>query len=187
MGAGRCACAATDVAWPTSSLAQAVYKKRPPPVARWTVWSNKYRCSLLCPPDWTPRPLLISTDIRLMRVSRRIRWHVLWIHSIRRVTMMPRRAFIVTSVAPLLTGAGSFTTAEAASFWDVVGDVRIGGVHFAVGFHSSRHPRYRRYRGRYYRTRQRLQYRRYRCGGACHRHDGYDYHHEACPLFGAHR
>ncbi|MEE2636758.1 MAG: hypothetical protein VYE68_05935 [Acidobacteriota bacterium] len=101
--------------------------------------------------------------------------------------MMPRRAFIVTSVAPLLTGAGSFTTAEAASFWDVVGDVRIGGVHFAVGFHSSRHPRYRRYRGRYYRTRQRLQYRRYRCGGACHRHDGSDYHHEACPLFGAHR
>ncbi len=58
MGAGRCACAATDVAWPTGSLAQAVYKKRPPPVARWTVWSNNYRCSLSSRPDAASPPHL---------------------------------------------------------------------------------------------------------------------------------
>ena len=99
---------------------------------------------------------------------------------------MRQGILVVVSVALLLVGSGSLTPADAESFWYAIANVRIGGVHFSVGYHTPSSHRHRRYRGRYYRTRHKLRYKGHRCGSSCYRRGGYDYHHESCGLLGAH-
>ena len=86
------------------------------------------------------------------------------------------------SLVALLVGSFAVTPAQADSFWHVLGGMRIGGVHFSVGYDS---PYRHHHRGRYYRTEHRLKHRGYRCGSACYRRGGYYYHHESCPLLEA--
>ena len=90
----------------------------------------------------------------------------------------------VALAAGLVIGAGGFTAAHAESFWHAFGGVRIGGIHFTMGYHSP--PRHRRYPGRYYRTKHQLKHRGYKCGRLCYRRGGYYNHHESCGLLGAH-
>ncbi len=100
---------------------------------------------------------------------------------------LTRRKMLTLMSAPLaVVGSGTFTEAEAQAFWNVVGDVRIGGVHFSVGVHSPYAGRYGRDRGYFYRTSHRLSYGNRRCNSSCYRRNGYAYHHESCPLLGAH-
>ena len=90
----------------------------------------------------------------------------------------------VALAAGFVIGAGGFTAAHAESFWHAFGGVRIGGIHFTMGYHSP--PRHRRYPGRYYRTKHQLKHRGYKCGRLCYRRGGYYNHHESCGLLGAH-
>lgn len=86
----------------------------------------------------------------------------------------------------LVGGSGLFSPAQADSWWNVFGSFRVGGVHFSVGYHQPTYGAHRYYPGRYYRTHQHFKYRGQRCGAYCYTRDKYRYHHESCPLLGAH-
>ncbi len=97
---------------------------------------------------------------------------------------MRRGLMTLALAAGLVIAGGGFTTAQAESFWHATGGVRIGGIHFTMGYHSA--PRHRRFPGRYYRTKHRLKHRGYRCGRLCYRRGGYYNHHQSCGLLGVH-
>ena len=100
---------------------------------------------------------------------------------------LTRRTMLTLMSTPLaVAGSGLFTEAHAETFWGVIGNVQIGGVHISVGVHSQYAGRYGVHPGYYYRTTHRLKYRKHRCGEYCYRRSDYDYHHESCPLLGAH-
>ena len=102
-------------------------------------------------------------------------------------TLTRRKMLTLMSAPVALAGSGVFTReAYAETFWDFVGDVQIGGVHFSVGLHSPSTGSYGVHSGYYYRTRQRLRYARHRCGSYCYRRGNYDFHHESCPLLEVH-
>ncbi len=104
----------------------------------------------------------------------------------RRETLTRRRMLTLMSAPLAVAGSGAFTEAQAAAYWQIVGDVRIGGVHFSVGVHSPYAGRYGGHPGYYYRTTHRLNYKKHRCSTYCYRRRDYAYHHESCPILGAH-
>ena len=97
-----------------------------------------------------------------------------------RQNLSRRRALTLMSTPLVVAGSGLVTKAEAETYWDVIGHTQIGGVGFSIGLHSSGYPGY------YYRTTYPLSYGYHRCNRHCYRHAGYSYHHESCPLLGAH-
>jgi hypothetical protein len=83
---------------------------------------------------------------------------------------LTRRTMLTLMSTPLaVAGSGLFTEAHAEAFWDVIGDVRIGGVHFSVGVHSPSGGRYGVRPGYYYRTAHHLEYGRHQCSAHCYR------------------
>lgn len=90
------------------------------------------------------------------------------------------------AVAVFVVGAGAFTDARAESPWYLLGDMRVGGIHFSVGFDSGHGGRYGEYARPYYRTNHRLRYRGRQCSSFCFRRNRDYYHHESCFLLAAH-
>lgn len=97
-----------------------------------------------------------------------------------------RKANVVLLAAATFVVGGMASDASAESPWHAFGGVRIGGIHFSVGFDAERSGRYDRYERPYYRTSHRLHYRGRECGSFCFRRRGDYYHHESCPVLGAH-
>ena len=107
-------------------------------------------------------------------------------------TTMTRQSFTRRQVLSLLSapagilGAGVFTEAEAATGWNVFGNVHVGGIYFSVGVHAPHVRPYGGYPGYYYRTSHRIRHRRHRCSAYCYQRRSHYYHHESCPLLGWH-
>ena len=99
---------------------------------------------------------------------------------------MRQNILMPMAAAVFVMGAGAFTDARAESPWYALGDMRVGGIHFSVGFESGHGRRYGEYARPYYRTNHRLRDRGRRCNSLCFRRNRDDYHHESCPLLGAH-
>ncbi len=104
----------------------------------------------------------------------------------RRQTLTRRQMLTLVSVPLTVAGSGTFTEAHAETFWQAVGDLQIGGVHFSVGVHSPPDGYYGQRPGYYYRTKDRLKHKKHRCGPYCYGHGGYVYHHDSCAVLGAH-
>ncbi|HEX4952009.1 MAG TPA: hypothetical protein VF017_01250 [Thermoanaerobaculia bacterium] len=98
------------------------------------------------------------------------------------MTRIPAVA-VLTLVAVLASLAVAQPVQADPGRWHAGAGFQVGGIHFNIVLGRPGHDRAGHY---YYRSREPFSYRHTRCGSRCFHDDGYDYHHQSCPLVSRH-